>query len=101
MTDRAAARLIDMARAGGMMPRIEISAGGCNGFNKKFSLDLRHNDDMTIDIGQGVCILLDPLSYDMLSNSTVDYHNDLQGNYFSIHIPEAVSTCGCGSSFSV
>ena len=83
------------------LPRVEIVAGGCNGFDKRFSMDVQQPDDVVLDLSQDVSVLVDPMSFDLLVNSVVDYKTDLTGSYFTIDIPEAASTCGCGSSFSL
>jgi iron-sulfur cluster insertion protein len=84
-----------------ILPRIEIVAGGCNGFEKRFTFDNQHDDDIKIELQNGAAIIIDKISYEMLSNSTVDYKENLIGNFFSIEVPEATSNCGCGSSFSL
>lgn len=101
ITERAANRFKALASGGHLLPRIEIAAGGCNGFSKRFTMDDRQGDDVGIDIGDGVSVLVDPVSLSMLENSVVDYRTDLQGSYFTIDVPEAASTCGCGTSFSI
>jgi len=101
ITESAANRFKSMITPLGPIPRIEIVAGGCNGFEKRFSMDNQREDDICIDLPNGACVLIDGMSYDLLSNSTVDYKTSLTGNYFSIEIPESTSTCGCGTSFSL
>lgn len=85
----------------GKLPRVEIVAGGCNGFDKRFLMDDQTADDIVLELTDTVRVLIDPMSYDLLVNSTVDYKTTLTGSYFSIDVPEAASTCGCGSSFSL
>lgn len=85
----------------GKLPRVEIVAGGCNGFDKRFSMSTQNEDDIVLELTDIVRVLVDPMSYDLLFNSTVDYKTTLTGSYFSIDVPEAASTCGCGSSFSL
>lgn len=101
ITSRAAERFRDLASQGNGYPRIEITPGGCNGFSKNFLLDAPQDGDITMDVGAGVSVLIDPISHSMLANSVVDYRTDLQGSYFTIDIPEASSTCGCGVSFGI
>lgn len=101
ITDAAATRFKHLTRDDGKLPRIEITAGGCNGFDKRFSMDLPREDDMRITLPNGVIVLIDELSYLMLSNSKVDFRSGLSGSHFTIEIPEAASTCGCGTSFSL
>jgi len=100
LTDKAIERFGQLRENNAGDPRIEIRSGGCNGFEKRFSFDMRQSDDMVIETVSGP-VIIDPMSYDMLDNATVDYRTDLSGAYFSIDIPEAASTCGCGTSFSL
>jgi iron-sulfur cluster insertion protein len=100
LTDKAIARFAQLRATSLGDPRIEIRAGGCNGFEKSFSFDQRQSDDIVIETASGP-VIMDPMSYDMLDNATVDYKTDLAGAYFVIDIPEAASTCGCGTSFSL
>ncbi len=101
ITDSAATQFKLLIEKTGQLPRVEITAGGCNGFDKKFSMDTRHTDDVEIELSNGVIVLIDPTSHDMLSSSVVDYKTNITGSYFAIDIPEAASTCGCGTSFSL
>jgi iron-sulfur cluster assembly accessory protein len=101
LTDRAIERFGQLRASSEGDPRIEIRAGGCNGFEKYFSwTKTRYDDDMVIETATGP-VIIDSMSYDMLYNATVDYRTDLAGAYFAIDIPEAASTCGCGTSFSL
>ena len=78
-----------------------ISGGGCSGFNYGFKLDEKTIDgDFSIE-KNGVKVLIDPMSYQYLEGITIDYLQDLQGARFVISNPNAKTTCGCGSSFSV
>lgn len=101
ITERAAIRFGELRKTVNGNPRIEIKAGGCNGFEKTFSwtTDLA-DDDMIIETATGP-VVIDSMSYQMLDTATVDYKHDLAGAYFTIEIPEATSTCGCGTSFSL
>jgi len=101
LTDKAIARFGELRANSEGDPRIEIRAGGCNGFEKHFSwTKSRYDDDMVVETATGP-VILDSMSYEMLDNATVDYRTDLAGAYFAIDIPEAASTCGCGTSFSL
>ena len=102
LTDNAIARFGQLrANAGGGNPRIEIRAGGCNGFEKTFSWTIGSDPlDVVIETATGP-VIIDSFSYEMLDRATVDYKTDLAGAYFTIDIPEATSTCGCGTSFSL
>jgi len=101
LTDKAIERFGQLRATTAGDPRIEIIAGGCNGFEKRFSWTIvRESNDMVIDTATGP-VIIDSISYDMLDNAVVDYKTDLAGAYFTIDIPEAASTCGCGTSFSL
>jgi iron-sulfur cluster insertion protein len=81
--------------------RMFVQGGGCSGFSYGFTLDEEKNED-DFDIEKsGVHLLVDSMSAQYLQGSTVDYKEDLMGSSFTIKNPTAVSTCGCGSSFSV
>jgi|TARA_B100000470_G_scaffold184171_1_gene149146 iron-sulfur cluster insertion protein len=81
--------------------RVYISGGGCSGFSYGFKLDETSIDgDYSIE-KNGVQVLIDPMSYQYLEGITIDYVQDLQGARFQISNPNAKTTCGCGSSFSI
>ena len=81
--------------------RVYISGGGCSGFQYGFSFDEeRAEDDIAVE-NDGVTLLVDPLSFQYLMGAEVDYTESLQGAQFVIRNPNAATTCGCGSSFSV
>lgn len=81
--------------------RVYITGGGCSGFQYGFDFDDEAQPDDTVIEDQGVRFLLDELSYPYLSGSTVDYVEGLEGARFIIVNPNASTTCGCGSSFSI
>ena len=81
--------------------RVYISGGGCSGFQYGFSFDEeRAEDDIAVE-NDGVTLLVDPLSFQYLMGAEVDYTENLQGAQFIIRNPNASTTCGCGSSFSI
>lgn len=85
----------------GLMLRVYISGGGCSGFQYGFTFDEnRAEDDVAVE-NEGVTLLVDPLSFQYLMGAEVDYSETLQGAQFIIRNPNATTTCGCGSSFSV
>ena len=84
-----------------LMLRVYISGGGCSGFQYGFSFDEERADDDLALVRDGVTLLVDPLSLQYLMGAEVDYRENLQGAQFVIRNPNAKSTCGCGSSFSV
>ena len=81
--------------------RVYISGGGCSGFQYGFTFDeARAEDDFAID-NDGVTLLVDPLSLQYLAGAEIDYSESLTGAQFVIRNPNAKTTCGCGSSFTV
>lgn len=81
--------------------RVYISGGGCSGFQYGFSFEeVAETDDIIIE-NDGVQMLVDPLSVQYLEGAEVDYTENLQGSKFVIRNPNATTTCGCGSSFSI
>ncbi len=104
MTGRAAARVADLIRAegkDGLKLRLSVSGGGCSGFQYGFTLDDTTTEDDFV-FGDGpVRLVIDNVSLDLLAGSEVDFVEDLVGSYFRVSNPNASSSCGCGSSFSV
>jgi iron-sulfur cluster insertion protein len=81
--------------------RVFISGGGCSGFQYGFTFDENIEEgDTRIDKG-GVTLLVDPMSVQYLMGAEIDYREDLEGARFVIRNPNATTTCGCGSSFSI
>jgi iron-sulfur cluster insertion protein len=81
--------------------RIYISGGGCSGFQYGFSFDENVGEgDVTVE-NDGVALVIDPMSYQYLIGAEVDYTEGLEGAQFVVRNPNATTTCGCGSSFSV
>ena len=81
--------------------RVYITGGGCSGFQYGFTFDDQINDgDLTIE-NQNVGLVVDPMSLQYLIGGTVDYTEGLNGSRFVVQNPNASSTCGCGSSFSI
>ncbi len=87
--------------------RVSISGGGCSGFQYGFSFDDQINDDDTIieqqcsDGESSVKLLIDSMSYQYLNDAEIDFTQGIQGEQFVIRNPNAKTTCGCGSSFSM
>ena len=81
--------------------RVFVTGGGCSGFEYGFTFDEDVEDDDTEIQKEGVALLIDPLSYQYLAGSVIDYREDLQGSRFVVENPNAVTTCGCGNSFSI
>lgn len=81
--------------------RVYVTGGGCSGFQYGFAFEeVYAEDDAVIDI-DGVTVVVDALSYPYLVGATLNYEEGLQGSRFQIENPNASSTCGCGSSFSI
>ena len=84
-----------------LMLRVFVSGGGCSGFQYGFTFDESTTEgDTRIDKG-GVTLLIDPMSFQYLAGAEIDYTEGLEGSQFVIRNPNAQTTCGCGSSFSV
>lgn len=81
--------------------RVFVTGGGCSGFQYGFSFDENINDGDTAIEKDGVTFLVDPMSYQYLVGAELDYQEGLQGAQFIIKNPNASTTCGCGSSFSI
>lgn len=104
ISESAARRIAALiAEDGGrdLMFRVSVSGGGCSGFQYGFSLDDQRNEDDRVFRKGDVGVVIDDVSLDLLKGSEVDFVEDLIGSYFAIRNPNASSTCGCGSSFSV
>ena len=83
------------------MFRITVSGGGCSGFQYEFKLDGQLNDDdLTFD-RDGSVLVTDETSLDLIAGAEVDFVDDLIGAYFQVKNPNAVSSCGCGTSFAI
>ncbi len=93
--------LIDEEGNDALKLRIYISGGGCSGFQYGFTFDESVNEGDTVVEKEGVSLLIDPMSYQYLVGAEIDYKDDLEGAHFVIRNPNATTTCGCGSSFSV
>jgi len=100
---RAAQRIAAILKAepAGSMLRVAVTGGGCSGFQYNFTLDdTRLDDDLVIE-RDGATVLVDPVSLDFLKGAEIDFVDDLIGAAFKINNPNATSSCGCGTSFSV
>jgi len=103
-TDSAAAKvdsLIKEEANPNLKLRVFVAGGGCSGFQYGFTFDEELQDGDTEVENQGVTLLIDPMSIQYLMGAEVDYKDDLEGAQFIIRNPNAETTCGCGSSFSV
>ena len=100
---RAARQIAEIVAAEGrpMMLRLAVTGGGCSGFQYNFALDdTRADDDLVVE-GGGVTVLIDSTSLEFLKGAEIDFVDDLIGASFKVNNPNATSSCGCGTSFSV
>lgn len=103
LTDRAAHRIAEIVagEAAETVLRISVEGGGCSGFQYKFDLvQARAADDLVIE-KQGATVLIDPVSVGFLEGAEIDFVDEIIGAAFKINNPNASSSCGCGTSFSV
>ncbi len=103
-TDNAANKVKQLIEEEGnaeLKLRVFVSGGGCSGFQYGFTFDEVANDDDTVLNKNGVQLLIDPMSFQYLVGAEIDYTEGLEGSQFVIKNPNATTTCGCGSSFSV
>jgi iron-sulfur cluster assembly accessory protein len=102
LTQAAAKRVAAIAQRQGKAPvlRLSVDGGGCAGFTYKFELGEPEEGDARAET-DGVQLVVDPISLDLVQGSAVDFVEDLGGSAFKVTNPNAASGCGCGSSFSV
>lgn len=103
-TDSAASKvkqLIEEENNAKLMLRVFVQGGGCAGFQYGFTFAEEVESEDTVVENQGVKLLVDPMSYQYLVGAEIDYTEGLEGSQFVIRNPNANTTCGCGSSFSV
>ena len=103
-TDSAANKvkaLIEEEKNPGLKLRVSVDGGGCSGFQYAFAFDENINDDDTVIEKNGATMLVDVTSMQYLNGAEVDYLEGLEGARFVVNNPNAESTCGCGSSFSI
>ncbi|PHS17029.1 MAG: iron-sulfur cluster insertion protein ErpA [Kangiella sp.] len=81
--------------------RAFVTGGGCSGFQYGFAFEEEQNEDDLVIEKEGVRLLVDSLSFQYLVGSKIDYREDLDGSRFVVENPNATTTCGCGSSFSI
>ncbi|PCI07050.1 MAG: iron-sulfur cluster insertion protein ErpA [Gammaproteobacteria bacterium] len=103
-TDSAAKKvkaLVEEEKNPNLKLRVSVDGGGCSGFQYDFAFDDNINDDDTVVEKNGATVIVDVTSMQYLNGSEVDYLEGLEGARFVVNNPNATSTCGCGSSFSV
>ncbi|CAN5200686.1 iron-sulfur cluster insertion protein ErpA [soil metagenome] len=103
LTSSAAARVAAIAakQAKPAILRLSVEGGGCSGFQYKFGLADSVEDDDSVATRDGVRLIVDSVSLDLVQGAAVDYVESLGGSAFKVTNPNAASGCGCGSSFSV
>ena len=104
VSDQAIAKikaLLDQETNNNLSLRVFVTGGGCSGFQYGFKLDDEKDTEDTKFSNAGVSVVIDSLSMQYIYGSTLDYTEDLEGSKFIIQNPNAVTTCGCGSSFSI
>ena len=101
VTPRAFARLAEINADGPARPlRVAVAGGGCSGFQYDIRLDDAAQDDLILQ-GSGQSVVVDPVSLPFLAGATIDFIDELIGARFTIDNPNASSSCGCGTSFSI
>jgi len=102
VTDRAFARLaeINTGSGEGKALRVAVEGGGCSGFQYEIKLDDPAQDDLVLE-SQGQKVVVDSVSLPFLENAVIDFTEELIGARFTIENPNASSSCGCGTSFSM
>jgi iron-sulfur cluster insertion protein len=102
VTDRAYARLAEIAEATGQVKalRVAVEGGGCSGFQYDIRLDDAAGDDLVLE-KDGQRVLVDAISLPFLQNAVIDFSEELIGARFVIQNPNATASCGCGTSFSI
>ena len=98
-TKEAFAKLEEVGKNSAL--RISVEGGGCSGFKYNIDYDNQINDDDFVISQETLKIIIDPISLQFLNGSVIDYKSELVGSRFVIENPNAVSSCGCGTSFSI
>jgi iron-sulfur cluster insertion protein len=104
LTASAARRIAELKRqeqADHAFLRIAVSGGGCSGFKYGFSFDAQRNPDDVVFERDGVGLVVDEVSLDLLNGAEIDFVEDMMGASFQVKNPNAASSCGCGNSFSI
>lgn len=104
VSDSAVKRIADLIRqegGDGTMLRVTVSGGGCSGFQYGFSFDDSRKEDDRLFQRDGVTVVIDEMSLELLEGSEIDFVEDLAGSSFSIRNPNATASCGCGTSFAL
>jgi iron-sulfur cluster insertion protein len=103
LTASAARRVAEIleGEAPGASLRIAVDGGGCSGYQYTYTIvEDRSADDVVLE-REGAVVLIDPMSLEYLRGSKIDFVDDLMGQAFKIHNPQATASCGCGTSFAI
>jgi iron-sulfur cluster insertion protein len=90
-----------LASEPGKALRVEVLAGGCNGFQYRFDLTEQVSGDDLVIEREGAKVAVDSVSLDLLDGAELDYKDTLMGSYFAVANPNATASCGCGTSFAM
>jgi iron-sulfur cluster assembly accessory protein len=90
-----------LASEPGAALRISVKGGGCSGFSYEFGVDKDRTEDDFVATRDGVTVVVDPISLEMMKGGELDFIDDLMGRAFKVKNPNAVAACGCGVSFSL
>lgn len=103
VTDKAVKQIATILKdePDGAMLRVGVDGGGCSGFQYKFAVATAPEADDIKITRDGVTVLVDPLSVDLIKGATLDFVDDLMGRSFRVENPNATASCGCGTSFSI
>ena len=104
LTESAARRVAQLKiqeNAPNAFLRLAVSGGGCSGFQYGFSFDDSRNEDDRIFVRDGVELIIDEVSLELVKGAEIDFVEDIMGAAFQVRNPNAASSCGCGNSFSV
>lgn len=103
VSDNACKRLRELleSEAEGTMLRVSVSGGGCSGFQYGFAFDTSTTPDDHLFEKEGVTVVVDDVSLDLLDGAELDFVVDLIGSSFQVRNPNATASCGCGASFSI
>ena len=105
LTETAATKigklLIDEGEPQNAFMRVAVEGGGCSGFQYTFKFDTQKNDDDLVFSKNGIEVVVDEVSLELVHGGTLDYVEELIGSYFQVTNPNASSSCGCGTSFSI
>jgi iron-sulfur cluster assembly accessory protein len=103
VTERAARRIGEILgrEPPGTMLRVSVEGGGCSGFQYRFDMEQAQADDDVLIRRDGATVLIDPVSLNYLAGSEIDFVDDLIGASFRVNNPQAKTSCGCGTSFSL